>query len=425
MYCHQQHTNAEQQLYDHLITVVQTELPEQLLHRFRLLFVDAAGYPDHQTAATLDKLAASKTAEQEFSHILNRCCHILINRWQPRSQTQAFIPELIALFESTPSRPVTEFSRARSARRIRELVQIFTKSEQYQALRRFAQVSNTPANPIEQSSPWNQVLGQSIHRYPYLYEHCLLIEGGVTGQLKSVRGLQVQAQQKFEQDLSRYVTSVVRCSQINRLGAVATADRLLQSVPNPTLLSYEELGFAIQQFVGKVDGFHTCRDSAQQFLQQMQHTKNYRTFKSDLYGYLTASVDPAYGSRQFNKKLHVFLKAQNPQSDSQPLSEFLVTRTCTNLLNFLVIESPQKAEHFVFIDLIGNMGATLTTGILLKIVLVCRKVRPYLEKRFAILFNHYEHHTSNGIQWLVQSLETLNVALVTNFGAVNFHGLLG
>ena len=58
-------------------------------------------------------------------------------------------------------------------------------------------------------------------------------------------------------------------------------------------------------------------------------------------------------------------------------------------------------------------------GVLLRIVLLCRKVRPYLERRFSILFNHYEYSEQRAVQWLVNALEMLNIALVTNFGKLD------
>jgi hypothetical protein len=114
--------------------------------------------------------------------------------------------------------------------------------------------------------------------------------------------------------------------------------------------------------------------------------------------------------------LHEHLKNTLPQSDNQKPSEFLILRTCSQLLNFLVVESSQRPKHFVFVDLITNLGATVTTVLLLKIVLLCRKVKPYLEKRFSILFNHYESSTRDGVPWLIKSLENLNVAFSIHFG---------
>ena len=89
------------------------------------------------------------------------------------------------------------------------------------------------------------------------------------------------------------------------------------------------------------------------------------------------------------------------------------------LFNFIVVENTQQPNHYVLIDLISNIGTLETTTLLLKIVLLSRKVKPDLEKRFSILFNHYESQALNDIRWFINSLENLNVALVVNFGTVN------
>jgi hypothetical protein len=188
-------------------------------------------------------------------------------------------------------------------------------------------------------------------------------------------------------------------------------------------LSARELGSALKQFVGKVQGNYTYRDVASSFLAHSNQTSSYKEFKEDLYEYLTASIDPAYGKRQFNDRLNAHLKNTLTISDAQKPTEFLILRTCSQLLNFLVVESPQRPHHFIFVDLITNLGATLTVGLLLKIVLLCRKVKPYLEKRFSILFNHYESSTIDGIPWLVQSLENWNIAASVHFGSADLSSL--
>ncbi|XGV96748.1 MAG: hypothetical protein ACAF41_28995 [Leptolyngbya sp. BL-A-14] len=407
----------EQQLYDHLLRLVQSELPNQLIERFRALFVDGVGYPDAEIAAAINKIATSKTADQEFRFVLNRCCHILINRWQTRPQLQAAIPELISIFETTPARPITEYSRSRSVRRLRELVKGFVDSEQYVTLRRLSQVMDQTGDAS--TPPAHEPIGALIRRYPYLYEHCLLTDGSTYEHQQTIRQLQAKAQRQYEVDLSQYVTYQVRRSQLGHEGLGHAGSRILQPVKNPTLLSDRELCSALKQFAGKSQSDGTYRDSAQRFLTHTNQTPTFQSFKDDLYQYITASVDPEYGRRQFNNQLYSQLKSTLPESDDQKLNDFLLVRTCSQLLNFLVVESPQRPNHFVFVDLISNIGSTLTTGLLLKIVLICRKVKPYLEKRFSILFNHYEFCRRDGVQWLVEAMETLNLALSTNFSTID------
>jgi len=403
----------EQQLYDHLLYCVQVELPSELIERFQRLFLDGARYVDPQIWLALEKLTMSKRADQDFKFVLNRCCHILINRWQMQPQLQGAIPQLVALFENPPDPRKVQ---SRGARRLRQLVQLFTETEQYLTLQRLSRVMSETA---EASGNGSKVIGSLIQRYPYLYEHCLLSEDSSYEHQQTVRQIQARVQRRFELDLSQYVTYQVRRAQAVRTQSIEALDKVIQPVKNPTLLSDRELGVALKQFVGKVQGSSTYRDVAQSFLTHTTQTASYKEFKNDLYEYLTASIDPAFGKRQFNDRLYTHLKSTLPHSESQRPSEFLIVRTCSQLLNFLVVESPQRPNHFTFVDLITNLGATLTTGLLLKIVLLCRKVKPYLEKRFSILFNHYESSTRDGVPWLVTSLENLNIAFSVHFGSAD------
>ena len=403
----------EQQLYDHLLYCVQVESCSQLIDRFRSLFLDGVRYEDPQVWLALEKVAMNKRAEQEFKFVLNRCCHILINRWQMQPQLQRAIPDLVALFEHPPDPARVQ---SRGARRLRYLVQIFTETEQYLTLQRLSRVMSGAA---EYNGNDSIAVGTLIQRYPYLYEHCLLSEDSSYEHQQTVRQIQARTQRRLELDLSGYVTYQVRRAQAIRSHSVESLNKITQPTQNPTLLSDRELAVALKQFVGKVQGSDTCRDIAQSFLTHTSQTTSYKAFKDELYEYLTVSIDPSYGKRQFNDRLYTHLKNTLPQWDSQKPTEFLQVRTCSQLLNLLVVESPQRPNHFIFVDLITNLGATLTTCLLLKIVLICRKVKPYLEKRFSILFNHYESATKDGVPWLINSLENLNIAFSVHFGAAD------
>lgn len=407
---------AEQRLYQHWLNLAQVESPSRLIERFKTLFIDGVGYPDAEILQALDEITASKQAEEQFKFVLNRCCHILINRWQIHPQLQAAIPELIELFEHRPSYIDHSF-RYKFIKRLQELVKVFIKSEQYATLRRLSQVMS---QTIElRSEAKTKPLVKLIRRYPYLYEHCLLSEDSTYEQQQAIRKIRAETQQQYEIELSQYVTHQVRQSQMARMKFTPRTNQIIRPIKNPTLLSDNELFFAVRQYVGRVEGAYTYRDFAHSFLTHSSKTPTFRAFKNDLYAYLTSSIDPDYGKRQFNKQLYTYLQNTLTHNDSQPVNEFLLIRTCSNLLNFLVVNSPKQPQHFVFIDLVANVGTTRTIGLLLKIVLICRKVKPYLEKRFSILFNHYESDIGDAVMWLIQCLENLNIALSIHFGAVD------
>ncbi|MEO0867310.1 MAG: hypothetical protein AAFY17_02455, partial [Cyanobacteria bacterium J06642_11] len=145
------------------------EQPGDIVQRFNQLFVDGTGYDDRHVVSSLDMILQDGQAESYFHHVLNRCCHILINRWQKNREYQPAIGELVALFDYCPSYGVREVSRARSVRRLRDIVSQFRRSEQYLMLKRLVQAMDKGENTDVLA---RQPLGTLIGRYPYLYEHC-------------------------------------------------------------------------------------------------------------------------------------------------------------------------------------------------------------------------------------------------------------
>ncbi|WRH65810.1 MAG: hypothetical protein RSE13_18865 [Planktothrix sp. GU0601_MAG3] len=409
----------EQILYNHLLEKVEIEEPPQLIERLSLLFIEGSGYPELEVSKALNKLVISKLEAQDFNYILNRCCYILINRWHTSPQRKTAINKLIQLFDESISKIRKVYSYSRNVRELGDLVCEFTKSEQYLALKRFAEVINQPAE-LDYKTQSSEPLRILIPRYPYLYKHCLLSEDSSYEHQQMIQLIQVQKQRKYELDLSQYAAHQMRIASIARRTSIEEARKIVSPVPNPTFLNNRELFAALKQFVGKIEGTQTYKDLAQNFLSHTQTNQSFREFKNSLYEYISpASIDSSYIRNQFNDKLYKQLQNIIPHSDEENFSEFLLLRTCNQILNFLVVESPQKPNHFVFIDLIANVGPTMTVALLLKIVLICRKIKPYLEKRFAILFNHYESCSQDGVLWLVKVLENLNIALSTNFGGVD------
>ena len=419
--CYLRHTSQEEQkLYDYLLYCVQTQSPSEILEKFRRLFIEGAVSEDENVKSALTEIVNSKHAEHYFKFVINRCCHILINRWQIHPQLQPAIPELVELFNQIQPPGIAS---TRTVRRLRQLVKNFVNTAQYLTLQRLARViSQNQEIKKKQENSFNgsTPIGELINRYPYLYKHCLLSEDSSYEHQQTVRQIQSRIQHGFELELAHYVTYQVRLAQIARqTKSLEQAQLIIPKVNNPTLLTERELGVALKQFIGNVHGGYTYRDLSHNFLTNITHTTSYQDFKDDLYEYLISSIDTRYGSRQFNQKLYKKLQTILPQCDYERPSEFLILRTSSQLLNFLVVESSQRPNHYVFVDMITNLGPTSTVGVLLKVALMCRKVKPYLEKRFSILFSHYEYSSKDGVPWLVKSLENLHIALSIHFGAAD------
>ncbi len=404
---------AEQELYKHLLTHVKEESPERLIERFKTLFLQGSGYPDTEISGIVRDLTALNNAPDEFNSVFNRCCHILINHWQMETKHQEAIGELIHLIEE-PQRRI----QSRDARKLQSLVQNFKTTEEFQTLQRLVNIVDRSKH--QDKPPNERPLASLIGRYPYLYSHSLLSDNSSYEQQQTILQMQAQRQRQYETHLTKYVSYKVQRAQLLRQKPeLANNTRIIQPIRNPTMLSDKELYVAVKQFTGRVEGSQTYKDMAQNFVTHTSQTRTFREFKQDFYEYLIASIDESYGKRQFNEKLYQHLMATLPQSDDQKLSDFLIIRTCSQLINFLVVESPQNPNHYVLVDLLSNIGPTAVMAILLKILLICRKVKPHMEKRFAILFDHYDQSTREAVQWLVKSLENLQVALSTNFGSAD------
>lgn len=409
----------EQYLYDHLLECVKSQSPQQVLDRFRYLFIQARHYDNQKVLEVLAKLISSKQANLTFPSILNRCCHILINRWQLNPKTQPFIIELVELFDLLPSGGNIGKSYAS---RMTQLVKQFVASDYYKQIQRLAVIISESQERKNNLTPSKykgkeETIGKLITRYPYLYDHCLLSVDSSVEQQQTVYQVKNQLEKKFETQLSRFITYQIRIAQAGKTSMTSQEkERIIKPVTNPTLLSDRDLGRTLKHYVGPVENGYSYQELSRSFLTHTSDVRNYQLFKDNLYEYIVQSIDSKYGKHTFNKRLYDKIQELYPKYNQSKPDEFLKMRTYSQVFNYLIVESPQNPNHLVFMDMISNMGTTKTIGLLLKLVLVCSKVKPYLEKRFSILFNHYESFTKEGAAWLVRSLEKVNVAFSVSFG---------
>jgi hypothetical protein len=410
-------SGIEQIIYEHFLYVVRTETPSRVLERFRNLFIEGVSYSDNRIWTTIETLAFEKTAEQNFPLIINRCCYILVNHWQMQPSGRVPIASLVGLLENLHD---VRMTYSRIVRRLRQLLQLYIQGDDYPKLKRLNFVLNGTVDGKHAFS--EQPLGSLINRYPYLYQHSLVSEERTFENVETIKRVQRDLCQQQEKNLSHYLTYQIRRSRIKvQLGRDAANN--LPSVANPTLLSTKELGTAFGQFAGKAEGNASYQDLSRGFICQLQMQPTVKRFKGDLFEYIISGVDSSYGQRSFNDRLYKTIENILPDRDYQRLDEIALLRTCTHILNHLVVESPTRPQHFVFVDMISNLGAVFTTGLLLKIVLICNKVKPLLESRLSILFDHYESSQCKGVPWLVKSLENWNVAGAIHFGKMDASSL--
>lgn len=411
-------SGIEQVIYEHFQRLIKTETSDQLLERFRCLFIEGASYGDSRVWVAIETLAFETTAEQNFPLVINRCCHILINRWQLQSDGNSSIDRLMGMLANPDPMP-GKYSKI--VRRLRQLLQSYLKGHDYPVLKRL----NTAINGqvLDRDAIESVPLGKLITRYPYLYEHYLVSAEHIPENIQTIKRIQQQLQDREEAELSHYFTYQVRKSRIKAQVGREAANNLPR-VANPTLLPSKDLGVAFLQFAGKAEGGKSYQDLAHSFAARLQSKPTIKGFKRDLYKYLTAGIDSSYGNRGFNDRLGKTIDSILVDRDSQQIDEASIFKICTHLLNYLVLESSTKAQHFVFMDLINNLGAVATMGLLLKIVLISTKTKPLLESRLSILFQHYESSRCKEVAWLVKSLEHWNIAESIHFGKLDASALI-
>jgi hypothetical protein len=387
----------EQLLYDAMQALAKEDSVAKIIDDFRSIFIEGKGEVNTQLWQAISKLVDSDGIDAEFNFIINRSCYILINNWLQNPKLQGAISQFIDCFEEIPTRVPSSWTE----QRLRTLYRNFINSEQYLALRRLAHVFRHKVVAKNEEISKEKPLETFIERYPFMYPHSFLTDNSSDRERQEIRIITNQAQEQYQRDVANFIK-------------LQKQPNLSNEVKNPTLLSNQEFNLALEHFTGKVDGFNTLKDLAEKFLAFCRKLRSYRSFKEGLYEYLTVSIDPKYGKGQFSNKLYKQLQNTLPHNDSQKPSEFLFVGTCRRLLDFLVVESLEQPKHYVFYDLINNLGSVFTIGLLLKIVLFCPKVKPYLEQRFAILFQHYQSWTKNQVWWFVESMENLNLALAVN-----------
>lgn len=400
-------------LYEYFRHCLNNQPPQVVLDEFRCLFIEGRSKQSNAREA-LEKIVFSQQGQEKFNYIINYCCHIIINYWSNKPELQEFIPRLIDIFnEVNPNHNY----RDRRKNRLLKLVCDFQTTEQYLKLRRLINLLS-PDEKIDLGD--NCEIGELSKRYFYLYEYLLLGDENSPEEKKLIREIRKNNQKCFEFQLSQHIIYRARLVQIARARQFSQgAGKLVRRVNNPSLLSEKDLKIAIKQYMGKINQEDTVWQLAQRFLTENKFRRSYREYHQDLYSYLSDSIVPRDENYQFKNKLKQIFNQIKPPTNSQELTDIVMLSICRQLLKFLVAATYKQPDHYQFIELIKYLGTVQTITLLIKIILICPQSKPDLEKRFAILFTHYQSYKLNEVPWLVKSLEHLLVAFSIYFGKID------
>lgn len=410
-------TSEEQYIYDLLLNWVQNEAPWQTLARFQSLILEGKRDTDHVAADTLQRLINHDQGEQRFTTCIHQCCLILVRHWQMHPQYADAILKLVTALERVSISGTHYHYKPRATRRLQRFVRQYAQSEQGQTWKQLAIAIN------DHTGEADKPLGLLIQRYPFLYRHYLLGADSTFSHQQYITQRHIEAEEAADLNLSRYVLYLVRKVQKQQeclaLSEGPNCGVDLLPLANPTLMSDRAIALILRQFVTKRNRGQTCQDLAKQFRTYADSGISYGAFKEALYEYLATATASNAGKQQFNELLHRQIQQIAPQHDSQPLSEFLLTRTCNQLLSFLIMQNSQHSEHHVLVELLNHLGPLTLGELLLKLVLLCSQVRITLERKLALIFKQYEAVPMTEVVSIVQLFEVINMAFSVSYGDVD------
>ena len=69
----QEKSQYQQYIYNHFLQLIDIESSEEIIKRFRILFINCSEYPDRKVSRALEIIIALLEDKEEFNFFLNRC----------------------------------------------------------------------------------------------------------------------------------------------------------------------------------------------------------------------------------------------------------------------------------------------------------------------------------------------------------------
>lgn len=369
---------AQEIIYCFFLDIVKQKQPQAVLQEFRHLFIgDNDSAISNPVQAIYEIVFHNK--QSEFHYTIKRCCYILINNWLAKRDNTC-IQKLIELFQDPIIR---RKSLSPLINRLRNWIQIFVETTDYQELEIYAQ-TKTKINKTQT----NQSLSK---RYPsiLLSNQSNDLTNSIE-QREAAKNKAIQLRCRFKFDLAIYLA---RFESFNTKSILE----------NPTEVGDEVLRI-IKIIVAKRDTSNYTK-LADSFTAQVR-TKKYKEFKSYLQKYLISSGDQVF-VEILKESLLVKLNSLYEKHDEQVLTDKLLEKTCNKLIELLTVENRCKPSQLLKKLMVEVHPLTLVI-LLLKIVLICRPSRTHLESCIAELIKYYDNYPEETI-WMSNFMEIFNI----------------
>lgn len=394
-------------LYDHLTNCVKTESPSQMLTRFRSLFIEGENYSEPTVQDYLKKMSNSQQELVNLSCFFSHCCQLFISHCYNESENQLAIVELLNLFKNLPSPDKKTHQLSKSWQKS---INQFAQTSEYLKLERFVRVLNPR---ILSNAQKPQYLGDLLGRYPFLYKHCLLNNETLKDYRRLIGRIKTKRELIVEQELFKIVNIYQQKVDVARFRQSSSPilPFITQSVKNPTLLNIRELNVALGKFITLTQS-EILKGQPINQLTNYVNPLSFKEFKNWLINYLMKDLDHLSHQKGLNQFFDKNILQLFSDFDSQPVTEFLILRTCNQLLNQLVTDKAKNKDNLTFINLTTFLGTTSIAVLLWKLVLLVPKLKPILSYRLAQLFETYESTSIEQSLWLIKVLENFLIAFV-------------
>lgn len=372
---------AQQYIYNFLLSIVNRWPPEDVLEAFKQLFINHADVANSDVVPALHVILFAND-EQEFRNTLKRSCYILVNNWELARQFEA-IQALIKAFESSA---IKRRTLSPTLKRLRHWLSRFIESADFRELSLFA-ARFSEEKTVNRPGEW-------VNRYSsyLLVSQYINVENPVE-QREAARILSRRLKDQFKFDLAMYTA--------HSQSAMPKKDE----TRNPTALGDGALRL-IKAIVAK-RGQYSYKNLARIFLGQVRGL-NYGNFKRSLPEYLLFTVTNNSITEDLRKQLQQRLQPLYPEHNADPVDASLILRTCNRVIDYFMTEDRIQPSD-LFVRMLSQGNALTLAIILLKLILISRGSLLYLEARIADLLSYYEQFPKSECAWVINFLEVFRV----------------
>ncbi|PZO39217.1 MAG: hypothetical protein DCF19_14705 [Pseudanabaena frigida] len=382
---------AQQRIYEFFLEVVRHKEPEQVLTSFKCLFIGFGDRQNPEISQALDQILTAYN-EKEFFYTLRRCCYIIINNWTV-SNNRIYIQSLIDIFNHSSIYKQTTSVKLRT---LRAWLQIFTKSEDFQALKLFTLHTENQSS-LEQN--WSSRYASYLLTNQYINPESSL------EQRQAANLLAQQMKEKFKFDLAMYT------ARSNHHSSPQNQQN------NPTSLSNNVLNLVTLILTKK--SVLNCQSLANNFLANVKDL-SYQESKLSFLQYLDFSITDPEISETVQIKLNDVLLDLHAERNEYSINSFLLLKTSKILINE-IISSDRGQPTELFNILLHHTNPINFVVLLLKFLLLSDALRPHIELRIASIIKYYSKYSESKCKSLIAFIDMLNIAFAIYAGETRYN----